>query len=381
MKENEKIQTEKITRLILIAVILFIVPSFLFSQNKSFDEVDKRMLDIPEAMEQTSDLIAQYINNEFHNENDKVRAIFIWTAKNISYDIKNLYTEDKYKSKQKLIEETLQKREALCQGYATLFNDLAEKAGIKSYLISGYTKQNNKVKEVGHAWNIAKIDSQWFVFDPTWGAGHILNFTNYIKAIDNNYFKAEPKDIIKSHMPIDPLWQLLNYPISNQEFYSGEIAMDSSKSFFSFSDSISLFEKQTKLEQYRSSLRRIKERKIKNEVIKNHIEYLKIEVDYHHNHTNIEQFNLAIDNFNQGVRLYNEFIIYRSKKFKPRKANKKIQEMLNSAINNLNLARKQLINIPNTKIQLEESIIEVYKQIDELLLKSKEQQDFLDTYL
>lgn len=368
------------TRSYFIA-ILFLCPLCLSSQEISYNEIDSRMLSIPKTMERTSELIAQYINEEFRNENDKIRAVFIWTTKNISYDLKGLYTINKYKGKQKLIEETLGKRIALCQGYATLFNDLADKVGIKSYIISGYTKQNGEVKERGHAWNIAKIDNRWYVFDPTWGAGHILNSNQYIKAINNDYFKIVPKEIINSHMPIDPLWQLLNYPISNQAFYDGEITMDHNKALFNFSDSIALFDKQTKLEQYRSSLRRIKKRGIKNKVIEKHIEYLEVEIDYHHNHTNIEQFNLAIDNFNQGVRLYNEFIIYRSKEFKPRKSDKKIQEMLDTTINSLSLARKRLENIPHPKIELENSIIEVYQQIDELLFKSKEQQDFLDTFL
>jgi len=367
-------------RRLLFLWILFFSPLFIFSQNKSFEVVDQQMLAIPGSMEKSSDLIAQFINKEFNNETDKIRAIFIWTAQNISFDIKRLYKTNKNIGKKELIKTTLSQRKAVCEGYATLFNDLVTKAGIKSYIVSGYTKQNGKVDNYGHAWCVAKIDSEWFVFDPTWGAGHILNSTQYIKAINNDYFKVDPKDMIASHMPIDPLWQLLDYPISNQEFYDGKTEIDSSKIFFNYKDSIAAYEKQNNLERFISSGRRIKEREIKNKIIEDHIEYLRIEIDYFHNRYNVDKFNLAIDNYNLGVSHYNEFIIYRSKGFKPKKTKEEIQNILNNAIQSLKLAKKQL-NINNPKKQLESSIREAKKQIEELLVKCNEQQKFLDTYL
>jgi len=368
----------EISRLFIL-LILFFSPFLIFSQNKSFEEIDQQMLAIPGSMEKSSDLIAQFINKEFDNEADKIRAVFIWTAQNISFDIKRLYKTNKNIGKKELIEKTLSQRKAVCEGYATLFNDLATKVGIKSYIINGYTKQNGTVDNYGHAWCIAKIDSEWFVFDPTWGAGHILNSTRYIKAINNDYFKADPQDMIISHMPIDPLWQLLDYPISNQEFYDGKTEIDSTKIFFNYKDSIASYERQNNLEQFISSSRRIKKREIKNKIIENHLEYLRIEIEYFHNRYNVDKFNLAIDNYNLGVSHYNEFIIYRSKEFKPKKTKGEIQNMLNRAIQSLKLAKKQL-NISNPKKQLENSIREAQEQIDELLLNCNEQQKFLDRY-
>jgi len=368
----------EISRLFIL-LILFFSPFLIFSQNKSFEEIDQQMLAIPGSMEKSSDLIAQFINKEFDNEADKIRAVFIWTAQNISFDIKRLYKTNKNIGKKELIEKTLSQRKAVCEGYATLFNDLATKVGIKSYIINGYTKQNGTVDNYGHAWCIAKIDSEWFVFDPTWGAGHILNSTRYIKAINNDYFKADPQDMIISHMPIDPLWQLLDYPISNQEFYDGKTEIDSTKIFFNYKDSIASYERQNNLEQFISSSRRIKKREIKNKIIENHLEYLRIEIEYFHNRYNVDKFNLAIDNYNLGVSHYNEFIIYRSKEFKPKKTKGEIQNMLNRAIQSLKLAKKQL-NISNPKKQLENSIREAQEQIDELLLNCNEQQKFLDQY-
>jgi transglutaminase/protease-like cytokinesis protein 3 len=55
------------------------------------------------------------------------------------------------------------------------FNDLAQKSGIQSYIIEGYTKQYGKVSSLAHAWTAAKINNKWYVFDPTWGAGYVNN--------------------------------------------------------------------------------------------------------------------------------------------------------------------------------------------------------------
>ena len=39
---------------------------------------------------------------------------------------------------------------------------------------------------------------------------------------DDDYFMMKPEKAIKSHMPFDPLWQFLNYPITSTEFYEDE---------------------------------------------------------------------------------------------------------------------------------------------------------------
>lgn len=363
---------------LFILILLLFSSAYTFAQENSFDEVDQLMLSIPKSMEKSSDLIAQFINKKFNDEPDKIRAIYFWIVKNITYDIKNLKSTKHYKGKQQLINRTLHQRKAVCQGYATLFNDLATKAGINSYIISGYTKQYGEVNQLGHAWCVAKIDSKWFVFDPTWGAGYILNYTKYVKSINNDYFKADPIKIIESHMPIDPLWQLLNYPISNQAFYEGNTAMDNSKIFFNYRDSLSMHEKQTELDQFESSIRRIQAREIKNKIIKDHINYIEIEIDYFQNQKNIETFNLAIDNFNEGVKFYNDFINYRNNDFKPRKSNVKIRAMLDSAIKILRCSKDEL-SIENPKRQLEKSIRKAQREIDQLLLKCQKQQSFLET--
>jgi transglutaminase/protease-like cytokinesis protein 3 len=50
-----------------------------------------------------------------------------------------------------------------------IFKEIANKVGIDTETISGYTKQNGAVDPMSHAWCASKIDNQWYIFDPTWG--------------------------------------------------------------------------------------------------------------------------------------------------------------------------------------------------------------------
>ena len=105
---------------------------------------------------------------------------------------------------------------------AALFTKIAGGCGIKSFVVEGYTKQNGFADFIPHAWAAANIDAVWYMFDPTWGSGYI-NGGKFYKKINNEYFKTPPAVLLKSHIPFDYLFQLVNYPITNQEFYEGKI--------------------------------------------------------------------------------------------------------------------------------------------------------------
>jgi uncharacterized protein involved in tolerance to divalent cations len=49
------------------------------------------MAAIPSASASSTDAIANYINANFKTETDKIRAVFYWTASNISYDVPGMF--------------------------------------------------------------------------------------------------------------------------------------------------------------------------------------------------------------------------------------------------------------------------------------------------
>ena len=70
--------------------------------------------------------------------------------------------------------------------YAAVFNDLANKVGVRTYVIEGYTKQYGKIATLGHSWCASQLDGKWLLFDPTWGSGYVLNQT-YVKKLNNSF--------------------------------------------------------------------------------------------------------------------------------------------------------------------------------------------------
>lgn len=58
-------------------------------------------------------------------------------------------------------------KESVCQGYAKTLQYLLQKVGITCEMVSG-TVDNGETTS-NHAWDIVKIDGNWYYVDPTWG--------------------------------------------------------------------------------------------------------------------------------------------------------------------------------------------------------------------
>lgn len=57
---------------------------------------------------------------------------------------------------------------AVCEGYARAVQYLAQKCGIECAEASGYIRKENGEKSGSHAWNIVKIDGEYYYLDTTW---------------------------------------------------------------------------------------------------------------------------------------------------------------------------------------------------------------------
>ena len=126
-----------------IYLILSLFLSVLsFGQNQTeYTLIDNQISKIPNSSTYSTKGIANYINSNFRTDNDKIRAIFYWTASNISYDMDNRFTSNSRETSENKIKNILKSRKGVCSDYTEIFNDLANKVGIKTVIISGYTKQ------------------------------------------------------------------------------------------------------------------------------------------------------------------------------------------------------------------------------------------------
>ena len=361
---------------------IYLTPTFAVKNvgGNEYSVIDNKTLKLPDSLTKTTKDIANYITSNFFTDDERVRAIFIWVAMNIQYDIDNMFALNFHEKKEEKISKSLKTRKGICENYATLFNDICLNSGIKSYVIEGYTKQNGFTDYIPHAWCAAFIDSSWYMFDPTWGSGYISN-AKFYKKIDNEYFKANPSTFIKTHMPFDFLWQFLYYPVTNQEFYQGNTQQNKTKPFFNYADSIQAFDKQDEMEQLVYSADRIERNGKKNSLIFDRLQNIRLEIEQARQRRTINLYNSAVADLNAGINIYNDFIQYRNKQFLPMKTDPEIQGMIDSADKIFKEAKIKLSELTNTDENTDRMLNQLTKSIDDAAIQVKEQQDWLKIYL
>lgn len=187
----------------------------------NFKEVDARAMNAPESVETSTELLAAYLTENARTDRQKARAIYRWIAENIEYDVLGLFKGDRVDA---TAEGVLKSRSSVCGGYSNLFEILANLSGLEAVTISGYSKGYGYspgmhfAEPADHAWNAVKIEGKWHLIDSTWGAGKVDKDGEYNKEFNDYYFLTLPEKFIFDHLPEDPFWQLLDEPISKEEF-------------------------------------------------------------------------------------------------------------------------------------------------------------------
>lgn len=369
-------------KLIKFILVFILVTQTIYAQKtivNKFSEIDKKALQIPDSLTKNTNLIASYITANFSTDSDKSRAIFIWVASNIQYDIDNLFAINFYEKLEDKIAKPLSTRKGICENYASLFTDICLKSGLQSFVIEGYTKQNGFTDYIPHAWSATLIDNSWFLFDPTWGSGYV-NGGKFFKKINNEYYKASPTTIIKSHIPFDYLWQFVNYPVTNQEFYEGKTQQNNTKQFFNFKDSLQVYQKQSYIDQLISTVYRVEKNGIKNSLLFDRLRHLKIEIENDRQATSVNLYNSAVADYNDGINGFNDFINYRNKQFTPNKSDSEIQSIIDVPANKLKEAKNKLGQISDPDTNKSNMIRQLIKLIDDASSHITEQQDWLKVY-
>ena len=247
-------------RLILTLLITtFILSKSLAQGNKptDFSKVDKWALQAPDSVTTDIEKLASYLTTTSitASSDKKIRAIFVWVSQNIRYDksfnLSSPFTTVEVVATQNA-DRVLAARMGVCMGYTQLFVALAQAAGLKAEMVEGIVKQNDgNIPRMGHAWVAVRLrrrvdkdekaETRWYLCDPTWATPQSkAEFGN----IKEEYFLVEPEDFIKDHMPLDPMWQLVEHP-ATIDIFSKEsdekikkYVSKSSKNPFIFQDTI-----------------------------------------------------------------------------------------------------------------------------------------------
>lgn len=361
-----------------IYLILLLLSGFHLTVNakndKSSVQIDQIMQNIPDSFTTSTQNIAYYINIHFKSQKEKARAIFYWIASNIQYDIDNMFPFDINQHATSEKENILQTHKGVCDDYALLFKNIADKVGLRTYIVTGYTKKSGKVDGNPHAWVASLIDSNWYLSDPTWGAGHVEKGV-FIKKFDDGYFMVEPERFIKSHIPFDPIWQLSNYLVTKQQFnYNGRIKADK-RSFFNFADSINKMESQQRIERLETMRDRIASNGIVNYLDHDHLIHLQSKIIFHYRRKNEINYYSALSNYNEGIYILNEYIAYKNKNYQPIKSIAEIKKILYKAEDNFkaSLATLNKIDVASDLDQLKNQLNQsVEKAMNDLRVQKNE---------
>lgn len=365
-----------IARWTVSALLLIPAAGLIAQPSQDHVQIDKEMARIPASSATSTQSIAGYILARFSSETDRIRAVYYWITRNIRYDTDNMSGVAYYNNTGEIVDAVMHSRKGVCIHYSELFHDLSVKVGITSWVIPGYTMQDDIVDDISHAWCAARIDSEWYLFDPTWGSGYVENGKFYPEP-EEDYYMVPPLRMIRTHMPFDPMWQFLHYPLSSEEFIRKEFALDPDKIFFNYEDSLDRYNAMDETERLLASSRRIKNNGVTNPVISNWLKYVHLEIEYHDTKALVEIFNITADLYNQGVTKLNEFIDYRNRQFKPKTKASEPMAILSDAERYLFSAGEFLKRIEDPDREIAKHVNRLSKSIEEAKKVLREQQAFL----
>ncbi|XXG94227.1 hypothetical protein Hte_000481 [Hypoxylon texense] len=128
--------------------------------------------------------LANVLCGPFPSATDKARAIFTWCHHNIAYNVEEFFGKC---IKGRSVDETIFHGKAVCQGYAEVYQAIAQRAGLQCVVVGGHGKGYGYTPltknqpppprdPTGHAWNAVSIDNgEWKLLDACWGAGSVGN--------------------------------------------------------------------------------------------------------------------------------------------------------------------------------------------------------------
>lgn len=354
-------------------LVLFILFNTVILVGADYTKADKIAESVPQNLKTVKE-ITRYLTKGLNSPTDKVRAIYYWMAHAIRYDVTRMNSNDTYTDQQALVDDVLKTRKGVCANYAALFSACCQSAGVTSYTIEGYTRQNDKTIPIAHAWNAVKIDAKFYLIDVTWAAGY-LKRNKYIQQFRDNYFLISPAEFIRTHMPFDPVWQFSTNPLTPKDFEAGIFTVQNHESNFNFSDSIQAMTGMSTLDRITGENRRMISAGQTNTLIRTHVVSNQQAISS-------EQYNHAADSFNKGVEKYNEYIQYKNKQFQhPTLDDTRIVELLASSRQWVESAEQALSGPGTGTYELSGMIVRMNKSIIGLKKSLEEEDKFVAKYV
>lgn len=217
------------TALLLVGALLAFAPRASAQMSEMPDEApavsyaraDSIAHAAPAAVAGNVPALAAYLTRDLPTEAEKARAIYHWITENVAYDA-GAYYGFRLAVPEQGATSVLRRRKAVCDGFSNLFLALGQAAGLQVSLVPGQAKGLSKDPSrpfsiEGHTWNAVKANGRWNLVDASWGAGDIVD-RRFVRKVRDYYFFTPPDKFLFSHMADSPDWQLVDHPITGDEF-------------------------------------------------------------------------------------------------------------------------------------------------------------------
>ncbi len=185
-----------------------------------YPDLDAHVKATPPEAEKSVASLAAFLVGPARSERERAWVIFRWVADNVDYDVEG-FRAGEYGDLS--ADKVLRSRSAVCDGYSNLFDALAAAVGLESVHVSGYAKGTGysvgrSFAAPNHAWNAVRVEGRWELVDCTWAAGSLGENGRYEKSFEPYYFMPPPEELLFTHLPLEPRWQLAAAPITMEQF-------------------------------------------------------------------------------------------------------------------------------------------------------------------
>ena len=361
----------------LFAILILFFYAVQSADAQDYSAAERMYVSIPSTQTTTSAGIASYINSHYYTDEKKVEAIYSWLTVNIKYDADSIHYVILDEDNEQRVSYALRRKRGVCENFAAIFADLCNQCGIASWAVEGLTRQGGSLDRAPHVWCVALVNNEWGLYDPTWDAGLFGS-----RRLDPRYkyFKVPPAEFIQTHLPFDPIFQLLNYPVNYNDFVRGNTRQNGRKNYFNYRDSLEAFKNMDRLAQYQSEVSRINNAQWPLSRVETKLKRIRFQMEVLNQDTDADLYNAAVDNYNIAVNSLNVFLTYRNNRFQPQKSNAEVQILFQNVQNLIGSAYEKLKRINSSKANLQLDTGDIQQKLDELTTKLKQQQLFFKNY-
>ncbi len=351
---------------------LFLLCLYGKSQADAQQVVGSGSVHIPKAVTDSSQSLANYIQQNFKGADAQLYAAYRWVTENIKYDKDSMLYINWSQDTDQKIAATFRRKRGVCDNFASAYADLLRRMNIAAFVVNGLTRQSGAAARTAHSWVAVQLKGEWLFCDPTWDMDY--HFTP-------RYYLNSPSEFIATHWPFDPMWQINQSPISLKDFEAGRGFYSSKVTFENPTDSIKDFLSLNELQQLEATTRRMKTTEQEKNVVKNWAGYNNMNIAIIYGEQDMNLYNDAVASLNKANTHLNQFIEYRNSLFTPARPDNQIQAMLEPVKPALADAYKKMDGIGRVKENFQYDTGELKERLKKTEQKLQQQKDFLQTYL